>query len=62
MVIPGLPLTGAGIEDRMVIKGLVDVGVWFSVLEEHELKLVVIYSQKQRRNSHKRALGGRPIK
>ncbi len=26
------------------------------------LKGVVIYSQKQRRNSHKRALGGRPIK
>lgn len=40
MVIPGLQLTGAGIEDRMVIRGLVDVGVWFSVLEEHELKFL----------------------
>ncbi len=27
-----------------------------------QVGLVVIYSQKQPRNSHKRALGGRPIK
>jgi hypothetical protein len=40
MVIPGLPLTGLGIEDRTAIRGLVDIGVWFSVLEEHELKFL----------------------
>ncbi len=43
----GNPLTGIGIEDRTTIRGLVDIGVWFSVLEEHELKFL--------RNTRKRA-------
>jgi hypothetical protein len=40
MVLPGLPLTGTGIYNTTAVRGLVDVAVWFSVLEEHELKFL----------------------
>ncbi len=33
MVLPGLPLTGTGIYNTTAVRGLVDVAVWFSVLE-----------------------------
>jgi hypothetical protein len=40
IVLPGLPLSGASIENRTVVRGLIDVGVWFSSMEEHELKFI----------------------
>jgi hypothetical protein len=40
MVLPGLPLTGVGIYSTTAVRGLVDEAVWFSVLEEHELKIL----------------------
>jgi hypothetical protein len=40
IVLSGLPLSGAGIDNRDVVRGLIDVGVWFSSMEEHELKFM----------------------
>jgi hypothetical protein len=40
MVLPGLPLTGTGIYSTTAVRGLVDVAVWYSMLEEHELKFL----------------------
>jgi hypothetical protein len=40
IVLPGLPLSGVGIDNRDVVRGLIDVGVWFSSMEEHELKFM----------------------
>ncbi len=40
IVIPLLHLTPVGIEDRTILRGLMDMAAWFDDLEEVELKLV----------------------
>jgi hypothetical protein len=40
IVLPGIPLTSTGVEDRCVIRGMLDISAWFEILPEPELRLL----------------------
>jgi len=40
IILPGIPLTSTGVEDRCVIRGMLDISAWFDTLPDPELRLV----------------------
>ncbi len=40
MVVPFIPLSATGIEDRVVIRSMIDLAAWYDTLEEPELRLL----------------------
>jgi hypothetical protein len=39
-ILPGIPLSSSGVEDRCVIRGLLDVASWFDSIPDPELRLL----------------------
>ncbi len=40
IILPGIPLSSSGVEDRCVIRGLLDVASWFDSIPDPELRLL----------------------
>jgi hypothetical protein len=40
IILPGIPLSSSGVEDRCVIRGLLDVASWFDSMPDPELRLL----------------------
>ncbi len=40
VVLPLIPLSGSGLEDTRVVRGLIDLSVWMEDMEEYEFKLI----------------------
>jgi hypothetical protein len=40
MVVPYVPLSASGVEDRVVIRSMIDLAAWFDTLEDPELRLL----------------------
>ncbi len=40
IILPGIPLTSSGVEDRCVMRGLLDVAAWMDSMPDPELKLL----------------------
>jgi hypothetical protein len=40
IILPGIPLTSTGVEDRCVIRNMLDISAWFDMLPDPELRLV----------------------
>jgi hypothetical protein len=40
LILPGIPLTSSGVEDRCVVRGLLDVAAWMDSMPDPELRLL----------------------
>ncbi len=40
MVVPFIPLSASGLEDRVVIRSMIDLAAWYDTLEDPELRLL----------------------
>jgi hypothetical protein len=40
VVLPLIPLSGSGLDDTRIIRGLIDLSAWMEDLEEYEFKLI----------------------
>jgi hypothetical protein len=40
IILPGIPLTSSGVEDRCVVRGLLDVAAWMDSMPDPELRLL----------------------